>query len=133
MKRIARWLATAIVILAGAGCSDLGDPKPVAPSDNGETPITPGLWLVEMRDNFFSPDSLTIAPGDTVKWVNMGFVIHTTTSGNTCGPTGDGKWNSGNMNPGDSFTYVFPDPGENPYYCIPHCLLLMNGHISVEQ
>jgi plastocyanin len=35
---------------------------------------------VEMRDNYFSPSSLTIALGDTVTWINRGAHQHNTVS-----------------------------------------------------
>jgi len=86
-------------------------------------------FTVKMLDFRFEPRNLTIAPGDTVTWVNQGTVQHTTTSGTSC--NADGRWNSGLLSPGQSFTFVFPDSGSYPYFCIPHCLSDMRGAVNV--
>lgn len=85
--------------------------------------------VVAMKDNIFDPASLTITVGDTVVWVNQGSIAHTSTSGQGC--TKDGKWDSGFLASGQSFTYIFPDSGTYPYFCIPHCLIGMTGTIVV--
>ena len=70
--------------------------------------------LVEIRDYFFSPSTVTIAPGDTVRWVNKGFVPHDTTSLN-------GLWASGLLyNDEEFFTYTFTQAGQYPYVCATH-------------
>ena len=69
---------------------------------------------VNMGDNFFSPLVTSINVGDTVKWVNQGFSLHSTTS-NT------GLWDSdntfpGGMDPGSSFDLTFNAAGDFPYH-----------------
>jgi plastocyanin len=65
----------------------------------------------------FMPSSVTIHPGDQVKWTwdSSG---HTTTSGSPGMPTG--MWNSGLRNQGATFTRTFTSTGMFPYYCTPH-------------
>lgn len=97
--------------------------------------LVPGLVLatvhtVQMVDNDFVPQNITITEGDTVVWTNDGAVTHTTTSGTNC--TGDGLWDSGNMSPNDEFTYVFSSAGTYPYFCIPHCGMGMTGEVTVQ-
>lgn len=86
-------------------------------------------WEVQMRDNLFSPDSLAITVGDTIRWVNAGNMAHTATSG----PNGvkDGIWDSGYLNTGQSYSRVFNQAGQFPYYCIPHYFFGMTGKVAV--
>lgn len=85
---------------------------------------------VEAIDNEFVPEDITVQEGDTVLWVNNGTIIHTTTSGTNC--DADGTWDSGNMDPGEEFMYVFNESGDYPYFCIPHCAVGMTGSVTVE-
>jgi len=78
----------------------------------------------------FVPDALTINIGDTVLWRNTTLDFHTTTSGTGC--ISDGIWDSGDMNPGDTFSFVFNSVGNFPYFCIPHCLFPQTGVIDVK-
>ncbi len=87
--------------------------------------------IVEMQDNFFVPANITINVGDTIEWPNVGNVVHTSTSGVSC--TSDGTWDSGNVFPGGSYSFVFTESGEFPYYCIPHCAIGMTGSVTVEE
>lgn len=94
-------------------------------------PARGATYAVSVRDNSFSPSTLTICVGDSVLWTNDGSMLHTTTSGSGCTP--DGRWDSGNLFSGDSFSRVFTaaDQGSNAYYCIPHCDFGMTGTITV--
>lgn len=58
----------------------------------------------------FVPQTDTIAQWDSVRWINKATQPHTTTS-NT------GLWDSGILNPGQSFTFQFDKPGSYPYHC----------------
>ncbi len=83
---------------------------------------------VVMSNYKFDPQQVTIHVGDTVKWVNKDGT-HTTTSGSSC--KADGAWDSGNLNPGQSFSFTFTKAGTYPYFCIPHCLMSMTGTVVV--
>jgi plastocyanin len=85
---------------------------------------------VQMLDNSFSPSAITVNVGDTVVWINNGLDIHTSTSGTNCQL--NNTWNSGNLNPGGTFSFVFTSAGSFPYFCIPHCALGMTGTITVQ-
>ena len=75
---------------------------------------------VAIGDNFFLPDQVTINVGDTITWTNNGFAPHTATSGTSC-PTSDGKWDSGVLSHGQSFSFTFTQAGTFPYFCTIHC------------
>ena len=66
---------------------------------------------------FFSPSSVTIHPGDTVRWT-WSSGGHSTTSGTPGHPRG--LWDSGILNQGAMFTHTFNAAGSFPYYCTPH-------------
>src|SRR4051812_15338965 len=68
-------------------------------------------------DLVFSPSSVTIHPGDQVRWT-FGSGGHSTTSGSPGQP--NGIWDSGIRNQGATFTRTFNSAGTFPYYCVPH-------------
>ena len=65
----------------------------------------------------FSPPSVTIHPGDTVRWT-WSSTGHSSTSGTPGSP--NGIWDSGILNQGAMFSHTFNTVGSFPYYCTPH-------------
>ena len=63
----------------------------------------------------FGPDVVTLVIGvnNTVVWTNNDQAPHTVTAK-------DNSFNSGNMNPGDVFTFTFNVPGTYKYGCDYH-------------
>ncbi len=87
------------------------------------------LHMVELSDFQFSPDSLTIEVGDTVRWTNVTGTHNVVADDNsfTSGPAAPAPW---------TFEHVFAATGNNPYYCEPHGGpggSGMSGVITVEQ
>jgi len=66
---------------------------------------------------FFTPSSVTIHPGDTVRWT-WSSTGHSTTSGTPGHPSG--LWDSGVLGQGAMFTHTFNAAGSFSYYCTPH-------------
>ncbi len=65
-------------------------------------------------ENFaYVPSDVTIAPGTKVTWINKDEAPHTATSN-------DKTFNSGGLDTGDKFSFVFNDKGEYPYICTLH-------------
>lgn len=79
--------------------------------------------IVEIRNLEFTPAQLTIAPGDTVTWINNDVLVHTSTAD-------DGSWDSGSLANGDEWSVTFDEAGEFDYSCTPHPV--MTGVIIVE-
>jgi len=105
---------------------------------------------VEMTDGLvFDPEELTIAPGDTVEWVNVGSTGHSVTAYEESIPEGAEYWASGgfdseqaaredwngaqegNVPGGESYTHTFGTEGTYEYFCIPHEGAQMLGAIEV--
>ena len=64
----------------------------------------------------FSPATFTVslANGGKVTWCNGDTTQHTVTSNTT------GQFDSGLLNPGDTWPHTFTQPGTYLYYCTPH-------------
>ncbi len=67
---------------------------------------------VVMKDNYFSPKTITIPKGTRIRWVNRGEVPHTTTSTR-------GLWDR-TLAPGETYTRTFKRAGTFRYYCVFH-------------
>jgi plastocyanin len=83
----------------------------------------------------FVPSSLTIKPGDTVKWVNNKLAPHNVVFDSSKVPNdiaAKASHKSLVFSPGESFTTTFDEPGEYNYYCEPHRGAGMVGKIIVE-
>ncbi|SFV33634.1 cupredoxin domain-containing protein [Thermoflavifilum thermophilum] len=79
--------------------------------------------VISISNYNFSPSSLTVAKGTTVKWTNSDPVTHTVTEDN-------GKFDSGNLPYGQSYSYTFSDTGSFHYHCAIHTY--MKGTIIVQ-
>lgn len=93
-----------------------GSATPV-PSDAGGTPgpasdQTKGL-SVDIVNFAFTPDTLQVAVGAKVTWTNNDTTAHTVTAN-------DGSFDSGNLNPGESFSFTFTQAGTFAYACNYH-------------
>ncbi|MHB8577199.1 MAG: plastocyanin/azurin family copper-binding protein, partial [Dehalococcoidia bacterium] len=77
---------------------------------------------VQIAGFSFNPPDLTVAAGLTIQFTNNDSVAHTTTSM-------DGGWDSGPLQPGDSFSVTLSQPGTYTYGCTIHPF--MHGSITV--
>ena len=98
------------VLIMATAVSLIGYPRP-ANATTFDVSVGPNFELV------FSPSSVTIHPGDTVRWT-FASSGHSTTSGSPGMP--NGIWDSGIRNQGATFTRTFNSAGTFPYYCTPH-------------
>jgi plastocyanin len=80
---------------------------------NGAVPGTGEEFTVSMAGTNYSPDEITIPVGSTVVWTNTGTMAHTVTGD-------DDSFASGILEPGETFSYTFNEPGEFQYYCEFH-------------
>lgn len=82
---------------------------------------------VTIGDDFFSPASVAISAGDSVKWNWSGIAPHNSTS--TSVPS---LWGSPTMTGSGSFTFTFANGGTYPYECTIHVAFGMTGSVSVQ-
>jgi plastocyanin len=76
----------------------------------------------------FNPPSLPIKVHTAVQWKNNDASPHTSTA--STAPNGGTKWDSGELDPGDSFTVTFDIVGNYTYRCAFHSAW-MRGTITV--
>jgi LPXTG-motif cell wall-anchored protein len=98
-------------------------PGPLPVADSSTSVSAASSASVSAGDNFFAPPSITIQVGGTVTWSNDGQVAHTVTANS-------GSFDSGNLNPGQSFGHTFSQPGTFAYYCQYH--QGMKGSVTVQ-
>lgn len=87
----------------------------------------------------FAPDTLYIALGTEVTWENTSLLVHTVTAdpekesveGSVLLPDGAEPFDSGTMDPEETFTHVFKKAGTWRYFCIPHEGAKMIGTVVV--
>jgi len=74
----------------------------------------PSLNEVFIKDMAFTPVSLTVTTGTTIKWTNKDGVAHTVTSDVA------GQFDSGSMSTNAVYSHTFNTVGTFSYYCVPH-------------
>ncbi len=87
------------------------------------TDYNPGSNEVWMQNTLFTPAELTISVNTKVTWVNKDSFDHTVTSD-------EGLFDSGNINPGETYSYKFTQSGIFAYHCKIHSG--MKGKITVQ-
>jgi len=105
-------------------------------SSGSQTSTSPQLTRITMVSNAgidtslgFSPSVVKVMIGvnNTIEWVNEDSVPHTATS--TSVPSGASPFDSGELNPGATFTVTLTVPGTYAYHCTYHSWMI--GEIEV--
>jgi plastocyanin len=86
-------------------------------------PAKPAAYVVHIRDDKFSPPSVTVDAGDTVTFVNDDDDAHTATAD-------DGSWDSEGLNQGQKWSHTFAKAGRVTYHCTVHPF--MKGMLVVQ-
>lgn len=100
--------ALLFVLFAFNGCMNMNNPV-VTQTTGG----TQGANEVSIQGMAFSPATLTVTAGTTVKWTNMDGVAHTVTSDTQL-------FDSGNLGSNGTFSYKFMTAGTYNYHCAYH-------------
>jgi plastocyanin len=117
-----RWWGVLRCVVAGASLVLLAAGADAPPDQKPPAPPTTQVSI----DNFtFSPQTLVIAPGTTVTWVNHDDVPHTATS--AAKPR---AFDSGALDTDQKFSHEFTTAGVFPYFCAVHPH--MTGQITVK-
>jgi plastocyanin len=83
------------------------------PNSAGGQPMPSPSLNVVIRDGAFEPNRINVRVGDTVRWTNNGQKVHTVSAD-------DGSWDSGNLDPGKTYSHKFDKAGTFNYHCEPH-------------
>lgn len=109
----------------------------IAPAQSSDEPAA----VVGMTNTMkYTPDTVHVEVGQTIRWENSSMVMHTVTADpeeavkekSVQLPEGASTFNSGNMDPDETFEYTFEVPGTYRYFCIPHEPVEMIGTVIVE-
>ena len=98
---------TGTVLVPGAGGSL---PPPKAPPPAPPPSVAGDVQIVDFG---FSPATLRVPAGTTVRWVNVGVAPHSATAR-------DGSFDSGFLETGDRFDRTFSEPATIEYICSIH-------------
>lgn len=109
--------------LPGAGCPGGGEPPPPGP----------GVTDVRMQNLAFSPATVTIKAGESVRWTNYDFVLHTATSGNPGDADAGSIFDTGNVPLGQSRTVQFNETGDFVYFCRHHPTTMRGARVIVTE
>jgi plastocyanin len=82
-------------------------------AEAGAPPSGPAIVTVAMQNFTFEPKTVKVKKGTTIIFVNHDTSKHTVTSDT-------GKFDSGDIDPGQSFALKMDEPGTYPYYCVFH-------------
>ncbi len=82
----------------------------------------------EEIDQCYIPSEITISAGESVTWVNEDSAFHSVTSGFYDAP--QNLFDSGYMDPFESYTLTFDESGTFDYFCTLHPW--MEGQVIVE-
>jgi plastocyanin len=85
--------------------------QPGETSTNGS--VEAPAWSVFIRDNYFDLADVAVEPGSSITWINEGSEPHTVTADN-------GLFDSGVLNPGESYTVWLEGAGTVTYHCTIH-------------
>ena len=121
MKRLSCLVAIALVgsllLMPAAGAQTEGQGVVVVPTTEIRAM---DVFLIE--DDYFEPTDAVVDPGTTLMWINRGQEQHTVTSD-------DGQFDSGVLEPGDTFLTTVEGSGTLAYHCTLHPE--MTGSITV--
>lgn len=110
-------LVVLVISVSMAGCT--GTVPPPGPSTTQPTP-TPGGNSVAIRNFEFNPQTLTVAMGTTVTWVNQDSPEHQVVN-DASGTTAEGAiFKSNPLTNGASYSFTFATAGTYPYHCSIH-------------
>jgi plastocyanin len=121
----------ALIVLCGFAASCGSSPStptpsqnpPPAPNENTNSIVIPSGAYQGTGGSSFSPSTTTVPVGTTVTWTNNDITTHTVTSDTNV-------WNSGNLAPGDSYSFTFNTKGTFAYHCMIHGF--MRGTVVVQ-
>lgn len=138
MKQLLAVICAALALgLVAVGCGDDDDSGDSGSATTTEQPATTEKQAagggaagkpvaIDIVDIDYEPKAETVGKGVTVKWTNTGDLPHTVTKDSGPGPDFD----SGTLQPGDTYEETFTTPGKIAYLCTIHSG--QNGSLTVQ-
>ena len=102
---------------SGSGSSGALDGLPEVADSEYQDATGEDAVEIDVRDNTFRPQYLTVSPGTEITFTNNGRTPHNAL------PVEEGAFEEvpvGELQPDDSATRTFDEPGDYPYYCSLH-------------
>jgi plastocyanin len=112
-KTLFTGLLVIVVLISGCTTTTTTRPAEPTPVTTAPTTTTPAPVSVAIKSSTFTPDIVEISKGTTVVWTNDDGVRHTVTSIS-------GEFDSGNIDPGQTYSYTFNQAGPFEYSCRNH-------------
>ena len=117
--KLLKLIGSTVVLGAISTCASLafgggGGTAAATTAPAGPPTTAPAAWQVSI-DNFkFTPEVITVHPGQEVVWVNRDDVPHTVTAAKKS------FVGSGALDTDEKFSHVFKAAGEYEYFCAVH-------------
>ena len=126
-RRVLTGLVVLFTALALVGCSDDGSDSgsdggaleglPEVADSEYEDATGQDAVDIDVRDNTFRPENVTVSAGTEITFTNNGRAPHNAL------PVEEGAFEdvaTDQLQPGDAATRTFDEPGDYPYYCSLH-------------
>jgi plastocyanin len=117
MRRLVLSLAVALALGSGVALAQYPDVPTPSPEPASKTaapaPAASPVSIIHIKNFAFVPDKVTIHPGSTVRFVQDDDTPHTVTAT-------DKSYDSGNLNPKDSWRHTYATEGTFMYSCSYH-------------
>ena len=130
-------VVTIVIALTACGSSGGSKSSVTSPSTKASRATTAAAGdTVNLKLIAYRPRTLTVTAGTTVTWHQMDPGVHTVTSGTVAQRGGgvtaepDGKFDSGELATGTSYSHTFTTPGTYTYFCRIHPAT-MRGVVTV--
>ncbi|HEY2030682.1 MAG TPA: plastocyanin/azurin family copper-binding protein [Myxococcales bacterium] len=105
-------------------CGRAGSVQPAETGTSASVTVVIGRGAMNLGAAAFGTNPLSIAAGTRVTWVNQDDMPHTATAD-------DELWDSGLLQPGESFSFTFTGGGTFGYHCAIHGKGFMSGAVAV--
>jgi plastocyanin len=97
-------------------------------------PPQTGVTDVTIQGMAFAPKEVTIKKGESVRWTNQDFTLHTATSGNPGDADAGSIFDTGDLSHGESSDPIpFDNTGEFIYFCRHHPLTMVGAKVIVTE
>jgi plastocyanin len=128
MKKIWFIIGLLVIVVLISGCTTTTTTRPAEPTPTGVAPTqtpaaTPASVSVDISSSTFIPNIVEISKGTMVIWTNSDGFPHTVTSVS-------GAFDSGNIDPGKTYSYTFNQAGPFEYKCANHANMV-HGKVIV--